>query len=88
MKSIEITCDNCQKDLTLTQESLAWRLALANEQIAYDPECKKLSGKQHLPMLKAPCHFCSFKCFVDWVEQQKVMPENYPNESKVANEAA
>lgn len=65
MKKVEIFCDNCERDITYTGNSVDWRVSLVNERIPPNDGC--VTDMHIYPILDEDMHFCSHMCLVDGV---------------------
>jgi len=67
MKDVKVICDGCQRDLTTTGNSEAFRLVLATERIPS-------RGGIVTDMVAFPTgisrskHFCDMRCLVAWLK--------------------
>lgn len=62
----EITCDNCQRDLSKTSNCVDYRLRLSEEWIS--PNSGFVTSMMIYPSLKdGDCHFCGLGCLKAWV---------------------
>ncbi|NGX57232.1 MAG: hypothetical protein K940chlam3_00118 [Chlamydiae bacterium] len=74
MRKVEIICDSCGKDLSESDNSIDWRIALTNERI---PSCGGFVTDMYIcPGLKKNCHFCGLGCMRKWFD------ETYPVEKE------
>ena len=64
----EIWCDNCERDITKTSNSIAYRLRLCDEIIpSHDGAVTDMMTYPHLP--DGECHFCNLKCLIEWAKK-------------------
>lgn len=66
-QKIEIRCDQCDKDLTYTTNSIDWRLALTNEAKAIKPGIQVVTDMMIYPAIKHNSHFCGLNCLQKWI---------------------
>lgn len=66
MKTSQVNCDACGKDITATTNCIDWRIELS---------CQKLATLGGVvtsmcaePELKRNHHFCGLNCLLKWVE--------------------
>lgn len=64
-----ITCDRCGNDITYTQNSVAYRIALITERVPIDPQVQAVTDLDLPRPLKdkEDKHFCSRSCLVQWL---------------------
>lgn len=69
MKTIKITCDSCNRDLTFTSNSVDYCLHLADKRIeSYDGA---VTDMMIFPSLKREgYHFCGVGCLKKWVNDE------------------
>lgn len=73
MKSVRITCDRCEANLTSTGNCEDFRLLLSPEAI---PSVGGfVTAMVMLPALDRDYHFCGWKCLVGWVLEKEKKPE-------------
>lgn len=69
MKDVKVTCDGCERDLTTTGNSEAYRLCLKSESIPS-------RGGVVTDMVAFPTgitrmkHFCDVQCLVKWLQKE------------------
>jgi hypothetical protein len=71
MKTEQVTCDYCGRDLTYTSNSDSYRLVLNNQRIPIDPEITQITDMMMTPPIKKTAHFCWLECLKGWVAAQK-----------------
>ena len=71
MKKIEIRCDFCDKDLTTTDNCIAYRLALINERIPSYSDSGVVTSMALYPHLKHDCYFCRWGCLTKWIIKEE-----------------
>ena len=69
MKTINIVCDYCKKDLTDAKGMEAYRLVVYAEGIP-------ITGNIRLPVIVAPPidrthHFCGMTCLTAWIREEQ-----------------
>jgi len=69
MENIKITCDNCERDITYTGNSIDWRIALINERVPISPDLTCVADMMIYPPLKHDCHFCGKECLKSWINK-------------------
>lgn len=67
-KEIKITCNNCDKDISHSIDTPAWRIALTNEPIPIVSSSVKAISVQ--PHLAQDAYFCCWRCLTDWIEHR------------------
>lgn len=67
MKTINLTCDNCDSDLTDAGRGTKYRLVLACEEIPSTSGVRTLSIVY--PPLKHTHHFCGLDCLREYLEE-------------------
>ena len=70
MKSLAVTCDACNKDLTTSPNCVASRLVLTCEAIP----CTEYTIAFGPPVLVLDVHFCNFSCLALWANKQVNKP--------------
>lgn len=68
-KSVEIKCDACGNDLTRTSNCEAYRLVLANENIA--SRGGVVTAMAMYPDLNHDHHFCGIRCLDHWTDRRR-----------------
>jgi hypothetical protein len=63
-KSVKIICDNCGRDLTITGNSIDYRLALMNQSIP--SRGGAVTDVMVYPPLDSDKYFCGWGCFCEW----------------------
>lgn len=64
MRSITITCDQCDRDLTESHGSKAYRICVSSELI---PNTSGVSYDMHIaPPIKQALHFCGTGCLSNY----------------------
>lgn len=66
-KLVKITCDNCEKDLTVTGNCMAYRIALVNERIP--SRNGVVTAMTDYPHLGTDCHFCDVRCLAAYMQK-------------------
>lgn len=69
MKEERITCDGCGTDLTITGNSIAWRLALTPQKIPCHSGA--VTDMWIEPDLDRAHHFCGLRCLFLWVDRYR-----------------
>lgn len=68
-KSVEITCDNCTKNLTAVSSGFdEYRFSLRREGIHNLSNVK--FAMVHSPPYPAEAYFCDLKCLKEWLDKQ------------------
>ena len=62
-----ITCDGCNRDLTTTSNSVAYRLILKVENIP--SRGGWVTAMMAYPPITEPMHFCNLSCLDKWHEE-------------------
>lgn len=70
MRTVEITCDNCAKDLSWSTNSVDWRLSLQNQQIP--SHALAVTDMMIYPSIEADAHFCGLGCLQEWLGHQEI----------------
>lgn len=65
MKLVTVTCDNCGNDLTISGNSVDWRIALINEPIPHSAGV--VTDMMIYPHMKADAFFCGRSCLKQFV---------------------
>jgi len=68
MRIIQINCDTCGRDLTLTGNSIDYRIVIHSERIpaAEGP----VTDMMIHPAVPQPLHFCHIPCLKKWIAAQ------------------
>ncbi len=66
----KIYCDQCETDLTLTSNSINWRIVVSSELIQID-ERLPVSDMHIYPQIQGMLHFCSMLCLKKWINGEK-----------------
>jgi hypothetical protein len=66
MISKKITCDNCQADLTYTNNYMEWYLTLGTAAKEKKANVSYLMNIE--PILRQQKQFCGFECLKQWIE--------------------
>ena len=69
MEKVEITCDYCGKDITVTSETPAFRLKLSAEGLPHTS--KGIYTVLVNPPISSDCHFCNLACLAAWLNELK-----------------
>ena len=68
----KVTCDGCGKDLTTTDNSVDYLLALMNQSLpTRGPVVTDLGIR---PKIKRDCHFCGIRCLRKWLDEEHPVP--------------
>jgi hypothetical protein len=65
MKTMKITCDRCEADLTTTGNCEDYRLALVNERVP--SRGGATTDMIVYPLINVDMHFCGLTCLTEWV---------------------
>jgi hypothetical protein len=68
MKKVEVTCDQCGRDLTTTGNCEDFRIVLANESIPSWGGA--VTSMAIYPPLEGTAHFCGVLCLGKWVSEK------------------
>lgn len=72
MEIRRVLCDSCANDLTITSNSVGWRLALINQNI---PSCPgPVNNVMVYPKIERDCHFCALECLTKWLQKYRNSP--------------
>jgi len=67
MRKVEVTCDNCQRQLSDTGSMPAFRVVLKSEQI---PSSSPYRNAVHIePQVRDEQHFCGIDCLYSWLDK-------------------
>lgn len=62
-----MTCRNCQRDLSISTNSEAYRLKLESESIPHN--IGPVTDFAAEPEITEPLYFCTFLCLHSWIDQ-------------------
>lgn len=68
MKTVDISCDGCGRDLTTTGNMVDYRLLLTSENIA--PSGPTATAMMVYPAIMQPAHFCGLHCLRGWLAKE------------------
>ena len=67
-KTTTVACDNCGRDLTVTGNAEAYRLALLNQHIP--SRGGFVTCMAEYPAIEADCYFCGIGCLSEWLARE------------------
>jgi hypothetical protein len=67
MKTVTITCDTCERDITTTGNSVDYRLAVLSQSIPSRGGI--VTDMMIYPVLDRDYYFCSLNCFREWAKR-------------------
>lgn len=73
MEVHQISCDQCGGDLTVSGNSVDYRLALVNQKIPSNSGF--VTDMMIHPPLERDCHFCRVACLVRWLAAKGYLAE-------------
>jgi len=69
-KTVKITCDNCEKDLTTVESGYdEFRLCLSSEMIHNTSQFRYASFPIKNKLTSSSSYFCDGKCLKEWLEK-------------------
>jgi hypothetical protein len=75
MKKVEITCDNCGKDLRHTNFEDEFRLVLSCEPKSHPGDGATTYATGFEPDINRQHHFCDMRCLGDWLKNRGSSPQ-------------
>jgi hypothetical protein len=71
MKTQQITCDYCHKDITYTTNCEEWRTVVYSEPMNTHPGSDTVTAMAMYQEFDYQLHFCSnARCFIEWVKKE------------------